>query len=324
MKNKKFMSMLLLSLLLVGCQTNENTSSSSINNKELSILTPTNAPALAFIDQLNNDNYSTNSKPNNIALEMIKGTHDIVVVDLIGGLTAIEKQNAPYKLASVITFGNFYIYATGNDENKTMENEDNIICFGQNTTPDILFKHLYPDITVDTYLNGVADVSPIAASGVINNVEVDYCVIAEPVLYNILHKKEAPTYGKGYEYSSFQELWKNKHANNSSILGASIYIKNDTYKDYSKQIDEFLDTVSKNINRYISNPEEVVKIMNDYGSTEEQATRIGINSIVAKGVLENNSVNLGFLSSKADNFNLIIEEYLNVVKPEIINENNYL
>ena len=64
--------------------------------------------------------------------------------------------------------------------------------------------------------------------------------------------------------------------------------------------------------------------MNDYGSTEEQATRIGINSIVAKGVLENNSVNLGFLSSKADNFNLIIEEYLNVVKPEIINENNYL
>ena len=56
------------------------------------------------------------------------------------------------------------------------------------------------------------------------------------------------------------------------------------------------------------------KINHVYGS---------INGI--KGVLDdNNSINLGYLSSKNENFNSIVNEYLTVVNPQIINEKNYL
>ena len=105
---------------------------------------------------------------------------------------------------TAVLTSNFYIYSTGNDTNNLMENDDNIVCFGQNNTPDILFNHLYPNIEVDTYVAGVSDIAPIAMSGQINNESVDYCIIADPVLFNVMNNTKAATYGKGSEYSNFQ------------------------------------------------------------------------------------------------------------------------
>ena len=317
MKLKKIVISNLLLTSLVGCCLTQNTN--------FSVIVPTGAPSVAFISKLNDENFDTNSVPNNIVAEMIKGTYDIAVVDLIGGLTAIKMKNAPYKLASVITFGNFYIYSTGNDDNNIMEDNDNIVGFGQGNTPDILFKHLYSNINIDTYLAGVSDVAPIAASGVINNEKVDYCIIAEPVLYNVLNNQKASTYGKGKEHSSFQDEWKIKHGEKSSILGAAIYIKNDTYSEYSNQIDQYLNSIKDDINNYINDPSKPRDMLEKYGSKEEQAQKIGINSTVVKGVLEDdNSINIGYLASNDENFDNIVKTYLNVVKPGIIDENNYL
>ena len=39
----------------------------------------------------------------------------------------------------------------------------------------------------DTYVAGVSDIAPIAMTGQINNDNVDYCIIAEPVLYNVMN-----------------------------------------------------------------------------------------------------------------------------------------
>ena len=326
MKNK-ILSLTLFISLICGCnlKSSSNNSSQFIDDYQLKIISPTGAPAVSFLKYLNNANYETNTVPNNIVAEMIKGTHDIVVVDLIGGLTAINKKSAQYKLASVITFGNFYIYSTGNDNNNIMESEDNIVCFGQNNTPDILFNHLYPNIGVDTYVLGVSEISPIAMSGKINNENVDYCVIAEPVLFNVLNNKNAATYGKGSEYSNFQSKWKEVHKNDSSILGASIYVKNDTYKNHSNLVNSFLKNTKQDINLFINNPLKAVELLENYGSKEEQEERIKMNSYTVKGVIEDsNSINLGYLSSKDSNFEKIIEEYLNVVNSSLINKNNYL
>ena len=326
MKNK-LISLTLLITLISGC----NKSSSNINSSEnkddykLKIISPTGAPAVGLLNYLNDKNYETNTVPNNIVAEMIKGTHDVVIVDLIGGLTAINKKSAQYKLASIITFGNFYIYSTGNDLNNIMESDDNIVCFGQNNTPDILFNHLYPNIGVDTYVAGVSDIAPIAMSGKINNENVDYCIIAEPVLFNVLNNKNALTYGKGSEYSNFQAKWKEIHGNESSILGASIYIKNETYQNHSNVVNSFLDNIKSDINTFVNNPEKAIELLDNYGSKEEQAQRIGLNSTIIKGVLEDsNSINLGYLSSKDSSFNSTVEEYLNVVNSTLINKNNYL
>ena len=325
--NNKLISLTLLMSLISGCNANTSSINSSKvqDDYNLKIISPTGAPAVSFLKYLNDENYETNTVPNNIVAEMIKGTHDIVVVDLIGGLTAINKKSAQYKLASTITFGNFYIYSTGNDTNNVMENDDNIVCFGQNNTPDILFNHLYPNIDVDTYVAGVSDIAPIAMSGQINNENVDYCIIAEPVLFNVMNNTKAATYGKGSEYSNFQTKWKEIHGNDSSILGASIYVKNETYQNHSNVVDSFLNNIKQDIDLYINNPSKAVELLDNYGSKEEQAQRIGLNSNIVKGVIEDsNSINLGYLSSKDSNFNSTVEEYLNVVNSSLINTNNYL
>ena len=316
MKGNKLLQNLLITTLISGC---------TLAKSNLSIIVPTGAPSVAFLSELNNENFDTNTTPNNIVAEMLKGTYDIAVVDLIGGLTAIQMKNAPYKVAGVITFGNFYIYSTGNDSNNIMEDSDNIVGFGQGNTPDILFKHLYSNINIDTYVPGVSDVAPIAVAGSYLDEKVDYCVIAEPVLYNVLHNQKAPTYGFGYKYSDFQSKWKELHNDESSILGAAIYVKNETYENRGNIVDNYLKDIENNIMEYIKNPELAANILDEYGSNEQQAQKIGINSKVIKGVLEdNNSINLGYLSSKNENFNQIVNEYLNVVKPSIFNINNHL
>ncbi len=327
MKNKFILSTILVSLL-AGCEfsnlSNQN-SNSSIKKNELSIIVPTGAPSVAFLNYLNDDKFSTNTVPNNIVAEMLKGSNDIVVVDLIGGLTAIEKKSANYKLASIITFGNFYIYATGNDQNNLMEEEDNIVCFGQNNTPDILFNHLYPNIGVDYYQPGISDIASIAASGKLEGENIDYCVIAEPVLYNILNNQKAPTYGKGYKYSSFQDEWKKKYGENSSILGAGIYVNNETYTNKKNDVNIFLRNIKNDIEMFLSDSSIAVKLLDEFGSKEEQAAKIGINSNIIDGVIkDNNSINLGYLCSESDGFDEIVQTYLNVVKPDIINKENYL
>ena len=316
MKINKIITCGLIFATLTGCNSYKN---------DLSIIVPTGAPSVGFLSYLGNENFDTNTTPNNIVSEMLKGSYDIAVVDLIGGLTAIQMKKAPYKLASVITFGNFYIYSTGNDDNGVMEDNDNIVGFGQGNTPDILFQHLYSGINIDSYLPGVSDVAPIASSGKYLNENVDYCVIAEPVLYNILNNKNAPTYGKGSKYSDLQQKWKEVHGYESSILGAAIYIKNETFETKKNEINNFLKHTEKEINKYITDPNKAVELLENYGSKEEQAQKIGINSTVVKGVLnDKNSINLGFLSSENNDFDKIVEEYLNVVKPTIINKENYL
>ena len=130
---KKY-SVLLLSLLLTSC---------NVDSSSLKIISPTGAPTLAFYNHSNNVNYETNSTPSNIVSMMSSSSdYDIVVIDTVSGIKAIEK-GAPYKLAANITFGNFFIASTGNDENKVMDKDDTVIVFGQNKTPDLLFNYIY-------------------------------------------------------------------------------------------------------------------------------------------------------------------------------------
>lgn len=316
---------ILLTLLMMN-SCNFATKINSNNEKnELTILAPTGAPSAAFLEYLNDDNFITNTVPNNIVAEMIKGSVDIAVVDLIGGLNAINNKNANYKLAATITFGNFYIYATGNDENKTMDNNDNIVGFGQNNTPDKLFNYLYPEISVDYYQPGVSDIAPIASSGLIEGEKVDYCIIAEPVLTKILSNDKAATYGKGYIYSDFQAEWKKIKGDNTSIIGASIFINNRTYNSKYIEINEFLNKLNNSINSYIENPNIAYDLLNNYGTTEEQAQRIGINDSLLKEVLmSSNSINLGYIDYKNNEYKNIIFEYLNIINKSLISDKYFL
>ena len=300
---KKHNLLLLLAFALVGCNLNEDTSS-------LKIVSPTGAPAIAFYNHSQNENFETNSTPTNIISMMTSSSSkDIVVIDTVSGIKAIEK-GAPYKIAANITFGNFYLVATGNDEDKIMSQDDTIILFGQNQTPDLLFHYLYGnefDSSIE-YVSAVSDAAKCLVTGknLITSSIVDYVFIAQPVLYNVLNNKNASTYQKAYVYKNIQEEY-SKTTNNMSLVQASVFVKNDSDQ---RLIKSFLNQLENDIENAIKDP-NVVKESMDKISKEEATSLFGINSDVAKLVLEdNNGIGLGY--KKASENKKDIDKYISL------------
>ena len=83
---------------------------------------------------------------------------DVVIAPTNAGIAAINK-GANYKLAATITFGNFFILSTGNDEDGVMNKGDKVLAFQEAGVPGKLFKYLYSDLELDvSFLNDAAAV----------------------------------------------------------------------------------------------------------------------------------------------------------------------
>lgn len=277
---KKY-STLLLSLLLTSC---------NVDSSSLKIISPTGAPALAFYNHSLNSNYETNSTPSNIVSMMNSSSdYDVVVIDTVSGIKAIEK-GAPYKIAATITFGNFYIASTGNDDNNTFEKEDTIVIFGQNQTPDLLFKYIYGEGYNIEYVTNVQDAAKCLAAGknMITGSTVDYVFIAQPALYTILNNKDAKTYGKASIHINIQDEYFRKSGNN--VVQASIFVNSNSDRN---QLKSLLKGLENDIYNVLENPKLIQSNLN----TEDKAIndKYGVNFNACMSLLnDNNAIGLGY------------------------------
>ena len=95
-----------------------------------------------------------------------KPPHDIIIAPTQGGLTQIVKQHANYKIAATITFGNFYIVATGKDDDGVLNENDKVLIFQENDVPGKVFKATYGDLNLDvTAVAAVSDTKLIIENG---------------------------------------------------------------------------------------------------------------------------------------------------------------
>lgn len=315
---KKINCLFLIILLgISGCNRKEE---DWLTKNKINLITPTGAPALAFVDYLKSDQFETNTTVSNIAADMIAGNHDIAVMDLVGGLNAISK-GAEYSLGALITFGNFYIYSTGNDNDGVMDNNDVILGFGSEaSTPIYIFKELYEDLAIDYYVPGVSDTLAVGKIGEYNNKKIDYILTAEPIVTQILNSTQ-----NGSIYSNLQSKWQEKNGEDNSILGAAIFVKKVTYENKKDLINEFLNNVKQSIEESIINPTVLKNKINDYGDEIMQATKLGIKADLAKIVIENgNTVNLGYVGYNDTKMINMIESYLPLVKVNVPNQSVYL
>lgn len=301
---KVVFSLLSIFLLICGCNdTNKN-------NKELKIIAPSGAPSIAFYKYINDDNFITNSLPSNIQASMINGEYDVAILDVVGGINIINK-GASYLLTSVITFGNFYLLSLGNDENETIDEEDIIVSFGQNTTPDLIYKSLFPDISIDYYVNGVSEVSAVAISGLIDNKTVNYVFIAQPVMQKVLQTNE-----NTFIYADIKELFEEKYQTDG-IPQAGVFIKKSLIESNKEDITNFLSSLKDDIDNVTINPDLLLDLDNSKFSE-----KIGIPTELANQVLKNNNgINLGFkdASSYLDDLNIYFEILgLNEIKEDVI------
>lgn len=283
----KFNKLIILLLALTSC------SGSTSKQLKLSVLSPTGAPSLAFYNYPTDAKFETNSNPQNIVAEMSSGNKDIIVLPTNAGIASINK-GAPYKIASTITFGNFFLAATGNDEDKTLNEGDNVILFQQNGIPDKVFSYLFKDELTSfniKYANAVSD----AAACLINNGQfsdkdestfvADYVLIAEPALTNALAKNT-----KASLYLNIQEKFKEK-TGGKELFQASIFVSNKADK---KLVNSFLASLEKDIKTVLENGDLFLEKL-DVLTKEEQTVKYGVASKIAASVTKkNNGLGLGY------------------------------
>ena len=302
--------------MLTGCKSAEKIIN-EIVSKDLEIVCPTGAPAYAFYNYANKSNFETNSAPSNIVAMMSSASgKDVVVIDTVSGIKAI-KNGAPFKLAASITFGNFYIASTGNDENETMDADDTIVLFGEHQTPDLLFHYLYGNAYDDTieYVTNVQDAAKCLISGknAITGSSVDYVFVAQPVLFNALQKNE-----KAKQFVNVQEAYQEK-SGGKQLVQASIFVKND--EDKKGDIDNFLTSLKQDIAAEIENPDIIKDALSGLSDDEVQAKYgVGVNAAVA--VLKNNNgLGLGYKEGLQNKEN--IDSFISLFSLENTNEEIY-
>ena len=273
---RKLLFILSSILLLSGCGN---------KGENLTIISPVGAPSLAFYNYASDENYVTNSSPNNIKTSMTENGNDVVVIDTITGLKAID-SGAPYKLACNITFGNFYLASTGNDDNDTLDKTDIVVIFGQNLIPDILFSYLYGNDYNVRYVDAVGNAGKCLTSGntLDGKEEVDYVFVAEPVLTSALANNS-----KAKVYANIQDVYKEK-TDGKELIQAGLFIKDSTDME---DADAFLKRLSNDIDKLIEDSELLTA--NNKVDDETFKDKYGIAASVAKATIKNNNrIGLGF------------------------------
>ncbi len=318
---KKIILFVIAAMLLCGCSS---TDSEDMSEEKLRIAVPSGAPSLAFYNEMSNDEFMTGDAKAILPELAGEGGSDIIVIDTVNGVKALN-NGARYKLAATITFGNFYIAATGYDDDGIMNEGDYIVIFSQGATPDLVFHYIYGDIFDSNihYVNAVSDATPCLLKGInIYDDErtadeepyVDYVMIAEPALSAAKAQKSDISV-----YANIQDEYAKK-SNGLDMVQASVFVSDRL--DHDRAI-EFLNGLEEDINRLIEDPELFAKTCEENGLADEEIKDVfGVpNAKLATAALKDDAIGLGFV--KAIDHKNAIDKFVKIFGMERTNEEIY-
>lgn len=291
MKTKFSLTLLLSSLALVACGQGQSGQAYSL---DLKVASPTGAPAAALYPFLNEseDKLEINATASNVVAYLAPNSiKDIVIAPTNAGISAINKKNAPFKLASTITFGNFYLASTGNDDNDTLDADDYVVAFQQGNVPDKIFQYVYGDMNFSN-LHYVDEASNAAACLISkknisdNNADVDYVLVAEPAFTPAMSKNK-----DAKQYASISEEYAKK-SGNKPIMQASVFVNDNADKT---KVNRFLTELEKGINGFVADPSVIDPYVEKLGE-DAVKSKLGVPSTaVLKAVTKNgNRMGLGY------------------------------
>lgn len=311
---KKGSLLLIMPILLAGC-------TNTTHDLKLSVLCPTGAPSIAFYNYSTDKNFKTNNNVTNIVAMMnANSDYDVVVVDTTSGIQAIN-NGSPYKLASTITLGNFYIASTGKDINGTIDDGETVVLFGnQNAIPYKLFSYLYgAKVNVEFCGGGVDKALQVLETGknLATGNDASWVFVAEPYLFRAQNNPTSIIYKKGFPVISVQEKYKEK-TSDLPLMQASVFIKNSVSKELG---DEFLLDLKNGIEEGVADPAKIKTGLDKISDPQLGDTIFGVSSDTAFNTMKENRLGLGYLSAK-ENKNAI-DSYIQLFGMEKTNEEIY-
>lgn len=209
---KKATFLILLVFVLVGCKP--------ADFEEVSVMVPFGSTQFALLHVENNtEDYNVDVVKGPAPLVAAFGaqSHDVIVAPVNLGAKMFQ-SNQDYILLAVIGWGSFYLIS--NSDISSIEDLANkeVVLFGQNSTPDILLRHLIAEknvLNVDlTYVDSVTT----AVASFISNPD-SIVMIAEPALSNLKNR--------GFDNMSIinlQEVYGSIHETDS-FPSAGVFVK---------------------------------------------------------------------------------------------------
>ena len=248
------------------------------SSHKISILTPTGAPAAAFYSFVNNEDYTyeTNSTPANVGAQLQHNQYDAVVFDFYNGLRSIKKNDTNYRLARIITGGNLYLVGIDHENEPTSENPGYIVSFGQGLLPDLVYQSIYGTeiASATNYVAGVSDCAGILQSGVHNGNDVDYVLVAQPVLFAQL--TNSPIKDRLTVVSSLRTKWEEK-TGQKAIPQAGLFVNINSYNSNKSNFEAFFAELDDSIDTCIEDPTTMKLGLEAYGDSEAQKAFFGFN-----------------------------------------------
>ena len=309
MKTKKILLIPLIALLS-ACGSKETTTDEPKDERKLSVISPAGAPAVAMSYLLNSDkaSFETTSNPSLLKGYFAAKTYDVIVAPTDVGIKAI-KEGCEYKLAATVTNGNFYLAATGEDDNNTLDAGDNIVLFQQGGLPDKIFHYVYGtefDTNI-TYVNNVALASTAFENKEVSNAEgtkvkVDYVLLSEPKVTALNLTEGVTDLSAAFEAKS----------QTSKIFQASMFVINNK----EPEVGNFLKSAKENIEGMLT---DTTKMTANMAKVEDPQTFFGIPPQMARKITDkNNGLAITYMPAK-DNKEAI-KEYMNILGVSGVND----
>ena len=264
MKNNKSKIILFLSICIVIAicvlsvitlnQKNLDNSKKSTVKQDLTIITPSGAPALSLLGAINNQdinlNYEVVDGSDVLTAEFTNAEKDMIIAPVNLGVKLIEK-GADYKLLGVVTWGNLYIVSSQNLYTS-------IAAFGEAAVPGKVLNYVKdligPNVNIE-YYSSVQEAASMLLSG-----NTNAALLAEPVLTKTAasFKENNPDNSLNTVFN-IQELYKEKTGLNS-YPQAAIFVKNDSIENKTNEVLEFVTAINSSIDTYNNNPNTLLDL----------------------------------------------------------------
>ncbi len=236
---KRFMILLTLSLLAVGCRTTPC-------GTAISMILPSGTPLFGLSSYVAQDyvNYEMTDGGEALISEFTANTRDVIVAPINVGANMYTKTGN-YVLFETYVWGNLYAVSTNEINSFNDLDGKKIAIFGTNQTPDIIMQTL-AKVNNISYEKELTD-SVASSTALFNQGQVEYFIAAEPSLSKLR------TTRNDLHILDLQEEWK-KITQSASYPQAGIFVKKsraDALKDELKKMRQTILDLNNNVDQLV-------------------------------------------------------------------------
>lgn len=233
---------------------NEQENNELTNNPvdQIKVVAPAGATAVSIVKPMKD---TTELNGTSVAYEIVPTT-DLIVARLtakeadfaivpVNLAAQLYQKEMPYKLTSVITWGNLYIASQEKLEGWDALKGQDIYMMGKGLVPDIVFRTLLkengldPDNDVNLiYLSGATELAPNFIAG-----KAHISMLPEPVLTTVKMKKDDT-----HVFLDLQEEWNKAFGSTNGFPQAGIFVKEDLLNENANLVKDYIQVLEDGMN----------------------------------------------------------------------------